>query len=89
VVYGKPPVVEYYYWLDRPSFPGISGAPVLSLKTGKVIGVVSAVPFMLKQIQTGNGTINVSIPDGYSIVYGTSMIPGTIEHAKKRMGIVN
>ena len=89
MVYGTPPVVEYYYWLDRPSFPGISGAPVLSLKTGKVIGVVSAVPFMPKQIQTGNGTINVSIPDGYSIVYGTSMIPGSIEHTKKRMGVVS
>ena len=68
--YGLPPTMEYYYWLDRPSFPGISGGPVLRLKTGKIIGVISATPFMPKQIQTKSGQLDVMIPDGYSIAFG-------------------
>lgn len=83
VRYGLPPVVEYYYWLDRPSFPGLSGAPVLSLKTGKVIGVVSATPFMPKRIQTESGRFDVMIPDGYSVVFGTRMVPEAVEYAIK------
>jgi V8-like Glu-specific endopeptidase len=81
--YGLPPVLEYYYWLDRPSFPGISGAPVLRIKTGKVIGVVSATPFMPKQIQTESGRFDVMIPDGYSVVFGTRMVPEAVNHAIK------
>jgi hypothetical protein len=81
--FGLPPVVEYYYWLDRPSFPGISGAPVLKLATGKIIGVISATPFMPKQIQTEDGHLDVMIPDGYSVVFGTNMLPEAIQHAIK------
>jgi V8-like Glu-specific endopeptidase len=81
--YGLPPVLEYYYWLDRPSFPGISGAPVLRIKTGKVIGVVSATPFMPKQIQTESGCFDVMIPDGYSVAFGTRMVPEAVSHAIK------
>jgi V8-like Glu-specific endopeptidase len=81
--YGLPPVVEYYYWLDRPSFPGISGAPVLRLKTGKVIGVVSATPFMPKQIQTESGRFDVMIPDGFSVAFGARMVPEALDYAIK------
>ncbi|MGD0236207.1 MAG: serine protease [Syntrophorhabdales bacterium] len=80
VGYGVPPVVEYYYWLDRPSFPGLSGAPVLRVKTGKVIGVVSATPFMPKQIKAESGHFDVMIPDGYSVVFGTRMVREAVEH---------
>lgn len=71
--YGKPPAEECYYWLDRPAFPGNSGGPVLRLKTGKIIGVISSTPFMPRTISTVQGNIDVRIPDGYSIAMGTMM----------------
>jgi S1-C subfamily serine protease len=64
-------LVEYYYWLDRPSFPGNSGGPVIRIKTGKVIGVISATPYMPKSLNIGNKVFDVQIPDGYSIAFGT------------------
>lgn len=69
---------EYYYWLDRPSFPGNSGGPVMRVKTGKIVGVISATPFMPKTIRIGTDMVNSYIPDGYSIAYGTSNLPRAI-----------
>jgi S1-C subfamily serine protease len=81
--YGIPPVEEFYYWLDRPSFPGNSGGPVLRLKTGKVVGVISASPFMPKRIQTKSGYLDVRIPDGFSVAFGTVMLSESLAHATK------
>ena len=83
IKYGIPPVEEFYYWIDRPSFPGNSGGPVLRRKTGKVVGVISATPFMPKRILTPSGYLDVSIPDGYSIAFGTSMLPASLDDAMK------
>jgi len=81
--YGMPPVEEYYYWLDHPSFSGNSGGPVIRLKTGKVVGIISATPFMPKKIYTESGHIEVFIPDGYSIAFVTVMLTEFIEAATK------
>ena len=75
---------EFYYWLDRPSFPGNSGGPVMRVKTGKIVGVISATPFMPKTIHIGTDTVNSYIPDGYSIAYGTSNLPRAIATAPRR-----
>ncbi|MGD0539247.1 MAG: trypsin-like peptidase domain-containing protein [Verrucomicrobiota bacterium] len=81
--YGIPPTEEFYYWLDRPSFPGNSGGPVLRVKTGKVVGVISATPFMPKRIQTKTGFLDVEIPDGYSVAFGTVMLTESLAHATR------
>lgn len=69
---------EYYYWLDRPSFPGNSGGPVMRVKTGKIVGVISATPFMPKTICIGTDTVSSYIPDGYSIAFGAVNLPRAI-----------
>jgi hypothetical protein len=45
----------------------------MRLRTGKIIAVISSTPFMPKTIATGQGSLEVKIPDGYSIAIGTMM----------------
>jgi S1-C subfamily serine protease len=75
-----PSITEYYYWIDKPVFPGNSGSPVLSIRSGKVVGVITASLFMPNTLRTEDGEIEVSIPDGYSIAYGITTVPRVIEH---------
>jgi S1-C subfamily serine protease len=82
--YGRPPAEECYYWLDRPAFPGNSGGPVVRVKTGKIIGVISSTPFMPKTISSPHGKMDVHIPDGYAIAMGTMMQTAALTHIIKR-----
>ena len=89
--YGKPPAEECYYWLDRPAFPGNSGGPVMRLKTGTIIGVISSTPLLPRKISTIQGDIDVKIPDGYSIAMGTMMqtasVTSIIKTGRWRQGL--
>jgi hypothetical protein len=81
--YGLPPVEEFYYWLDHQAFSGNSGGPVIRLKTGQVVGVISATPFMPTTIATTKGPLPAMMPAGYSIAIGTSMLKESVEHLIK------
>ena len=74
---------EFYLLLDRPSFPGCSGGPVFSSKTGKVKAVISATPYMPKKILVKEAIINAYIPDGYSIAFGLRMMSLALTEIQK------
>jgi V8-like Glu-specific endopeptidase len=77
-------VVEYCYWLDKPSFGGNSGGPVMNIESKKIIGVISSTPYMPSKIRLEDDSIiPVSTPNGFAETCGISLLPRIIDDYKK------
>jgi hypothetical protein len=76
-------VSEFCYWLDKPSFEGHSGGPVMNIETNKIIGIISASPYMPSKILSENEVIPILIPIGFAIACGISLLPQVITDIKK------